>query len=99
MDHRLSPLLQVWTTNPSSEGPSPQIPPPDAFLRAQTDPAAIFHILSIVHANPAKPDFYLLEEPAAAAIANARVFAESTSVALQEAYASDNTGSVTAKAH
>ena len=78
MDHRLSPLLQVWTTSPSFEGSSPEIPPTDVFLRAQTDPAAISNILSIVHANSEKPDFYMLTEPAAIAIATARVFSAST---------------------
>ena len=98
MDRRLTPLLQVWTTRPSFEGSSPEIPPRDAFLRAQTDPAAIFNILATVHANPKKPDFYLLTEPAAIAIATARDFAAATAVALQDAYDFDATGSAAAKA-
>ena len=99
MEHRLAPLLQAWTTRQPSEGSRPEIPPRNDFLRAETDPAIIFSILATVQANPENPDYYLLTEPSATAIADARIFAASTTVALQEAYAADPNGNAAHRAH
>ncbi len=75
--------------NPLKDLALSEIPSRDDFQRAQTDPAMI---------NPEKPDFYLLTEPAATAIADARIFAASTSAALQEAYIADPNGKAAASA-